>query len=108
MSSPHRMRIFGLLVLAFSLSFDLVKNFRTTSRLACPPQGSLHEAQQHGTKGEHADQDEGERDRIKRSLQSFFCHSGERRKAPAPEVTKCPMVLPDRDDKGHDPTGDQR
>ena len=55
MSSPKRMRMLGLSVLAISISFDLVANFRTASRLLTRHCRRLHETQQHGTEGEHAD-----------------------------------------------------
>src|ERR1700678_2759272 len=94
MSSPHRMRMFGFPVLAISISFDWLGEFTKTSRLADPPPGQLHETQQHGSEGEHADQDKGERDRAQRCLHPFVCHSGELCKASAPEVTDGPVVLP--------------
>src|SRR6202021_2998370 len=75
MSSPHRMRMFGLSVLAISISFASGDDFTTTSRLACPPLGQLDETQSHGT--------EGERDRVKWCLEPLFRYSGERCEASA-------------------------
>src|SRR5579863_1705786 len=100
MSSPHRMRMFGLFDLAISISFDLVADFRTTWWVACSSPEHLHEAQQHGTEGERADQDEGERNRVQRCLLSLRCHSGELRESAAPQVTDRPVVLPNGDDEG--------
>src|SRR6478672_10925940 len=106
-SSPHSMRMLGLSVLAISISFDPVTHFCTTSRLAYPPRRYLHETQQYGTEGKHADQDEGKRDRIKRRLNSLSCHPRDLSETSAPQVTNRPMILPSRNDKGQDATGNQ-
>src|SRR5580658_5766871 len=108
MSSPHRMRMFGLSVLAISISFDPVANFRTTRWSACSSAEHLHETQEHSAEGERADQDEGERNRVQRRLLSLRCHSGELRESSAPQVTNRPVVLPNRDDEGPDAAANQR
>src|SRR5271163_4418068 len=98
MSSPHRMRMFGLFALAISISFARFVNMLTAPRQDAP--GPLYETHQHGHKGKHTDEDEEDCDRNDRSLKSLLCHTCDGREIPTPQVMNRPMVLPDRNQKG--------
>ncbi len=70
--------------------------------------GRLHGTKQNGKEREDADQNDGDRDRVKRCLAALLCHSGDCRETSAPQVTQRPVVLPNRDDKRQDAAENQR
>src|SRR5271163_2522675 len=92
MSSPQSMRIFGLLALAISISFDELIIQNDLPGRYRPTEEQLHETQQHGDEGKHADQDQEHSDRNDRGLQSLLRHACDGRETSAPQVTNRPMV----------------
>src|ERR1700704_5422328 len=79
MSSPHRIKMFGFF-------FGIVQLL-----------AALNKMQKNAEKGEDADQEQENRHRENRRLQTLFCDSRDCGKTSVPQVAKCPVVLPNRD-----------
>src|SRR5260370_14873478 len=73
-----------------------------------PPLAPVLETQKDGEEGEYSDEGEGDRHREQRCLLSFSGKSRDYGKVSAPEVSKPPLVFPNRNDKSHDAAEDQR
>ncbi len=87
---------------------SLVGWFRKCSLVSVARASRLREAEQHGKEGEKTDADEENGDRHDRRLHPLLGDAGDRRERFAPQITKAPPVLPNRNDERQDAARDQR
>src|SRR5690242_16374157 len=98
MSSPHKIRIFGLPDLAISVS-SLWSSNSKNAHWARLLSSRLHQAQQHRKEGKYADQDQQDGNREDRRLQSLLGHPRKYGERSAPHVANRPQILPNRNDE---------
>src|SRR5208283_352910 len=73
-----------------------------------PPLAPLYETQQHGEESEYPDEGKDDRDRKQRRLLFLLRKSRDCRKISVPQVTKPPVIFPNRNHKSGDAAEDQR
>src|SRR6201999_2159598 len=100
MSSPQRMRMFGLSVLGIAVSSRWLMD--VSSAFAQPGAsgpGASGETHQHGEEGEQANEDEQDADSENRRVHRLLGRACDRRKGLVPQVMHAPPIFPNRDDK---------
>src|SRR5215813_11022689 len=108
MSSPQMTTMFGLFDdCAIEISFRWSVVSKVLMGLHCST-ARLSESQQHGKEGEEAYKDEDNGNSRDRCLLSLLGHPRDRGERFAPQVTKRPPVLPNRNEKRQDAARNQR
>src|ERR1700688_1351832 len=97
------MRIFGLSDFGIRRSFWLNCSIWIFCRVFVSSSRLLYEPQQHGEESEYPNKGKDDRHREQRRLLPLSRRSRDYREVTAPEISKPPVVFPNRNHQGHDP-----